>query len=116
LGVAVLGASLGIVGLFTAAEAREEAVEIKQAVRQATTERTCTASVVDVQCTLPKGRESDASVFTLLSVGSFVFSAAGGALVGYEIAHISPTGRGVTPRVTLRGAPGGAAVLLTGSF
>jgi hypothetical protein len=112
-GLGVAGVGVGVAGLMAAGAARDEAKALTQPVSPISNE--CAAGGTD-PCVAVYNAMDKAVGYTTLGVVGITVAALGGSLLVYEFVRSAPEGRTAGARVSVRAAPGGGSLQVTGSF
>lgn len=116
IGVAALGATLGVGSLVAASGNREHAAQLELAIAERDKVHLCTELEADPRCGTVDSERFNAALFTAFGAGSLVLSAGGVAFAVYEIVRGSPAPQSRTPRVSISASPNGGAAFLIGRF
>lgn len=112
----IVGTAAGAIGFVAAAGARKDAEAGWQSVYDAWYDEPCVMPEYRVNCDELKSTGANASTFTAVGVGGVLMATAGGALFVYELVRSSSQNEVGDVRTAIVAAPGGGALIITGSF
>jgi hypothetical protein len=112
-GLGLAGAVAGTAGLMAGVASREEAKAQARALVEAPKE--CTGATSDPCVRLDEAIDRSGTL-TAVGIAGLALSAAGGAMIVYELVRSAPQGETTNMQVSLKAAPHGGVLNVTGSF